>query len=52
MHVQEGYVLKYPNSRFFHYPLGLSVDQTDHTMELVNECFPTGKFIKIDTPFR
>ena len=33
-------------------PLGLSVDQTDHIMKLVNEWFPTGNLIKFDTPFR
>ena len=42
----------YLNLRRFQSPLGLSVHQTDHIMELVNECSPTGKFRKVDTPFR
>ena len=29
---QEGYVLKYLNFRIFQYPIGFSVDQTDHIM--------------------
>ena len=52
MKLQEGSVLKYLNFRIFQSPLGFSVDQTDHTMELVNEWFPTGKFRKVDTTFR
>ena len=52
MKVQEGSVLKYLNFRIFQYPLGFSVDKTDHIMEIVNEWFPTRKFIKVDTPFR
>ena len=32
-------------------PLGLSIDYTYQTMELVNEFFLTGKFRKFDTPF-
>ena len=51
MKVQEGSVLKYLNFRIFQSPLGFSIDQTDHIMELVNEWFPTGKFINIDTHF-
>ena len=51
MKVQEGYVLRYLNYRIFQYPLGFSVDHTDHIMELVNEWFPTGTLIKFDTPF-
>ena len=51
MKVQEGYVLKYLNFRILQCPLGLSVDQTDHIIELVNEWFPTRKFEKVDTPF-
>ena len=39
---QEGSVLKYLNLRIFQSPLGFSVDQTDHIVELVNEWFPTG----------
>ena len=50
--LQEESVLKYLNFRIFHYPLGFSVDQTDHIMELVNEWFPTVKFRKVDTLFR
>ena len=50
--VQEGSVLKYLNFRIFQSPLGFSVDQTDHIMELVNEWFQTGKFRKADTYFR
>ena len=51
MKVQEVSVLKYLNLRIFQSPLGLSVNQTDHIMEIVNQCFPTGKFRKVDTPF-
>ena len=36
MKLQEGSVLKYLNFRIFQPPLGFSVDQTDHIMELVN----------------
>ena len=52
MKAQEGSVLKYLYFQVFQSPLGFSVDHTDHIMELVNECFPTGKFIKVDTPLR
>ena len=52
MKVQEGSVFKYPNLRIYQAPLDFSVDHTDHIMELVNEWFPTGKFRKVDTPFR
>ena len=52
MKVQEGSVLKYLNLLIFQSPIGFSVDQTDHIMELVNGWFPTGKFIKVDTTFR
>ena len=51
MKVQEVSVLNYLNFRIFQSPLGFSIDQTDHIMELVNECFPTGKFRNVDTPF-
>ena len=51
MKVQEGSVLKYLNFRIFQSPLGFSMDQTDHIMELVNEWFPTGKFRNFGTPF-
>ena len=52
MKVQEGSVLKYSNFRICKSPLGFSIDQTDHIMELVNEWFPTGNFRNVDTPFR
>ena len=51
MKVQEGSVLKYFNFRICQSPLGFSIDQTDHIMELVNEWFPTGKFRNVDTRF-
>ena len=50
--VREGYVLHYLNFRIFYSPLGFSVYQTYHIMELVNSWFPTGKFMKVDKPFR
>ena len=50
--VQEEIILKYLNLQICQYPLGFSVDQTDHIIELVNEWFITGKFRKVDTPFR
>ena len=52
MKAQEGSVLKHLNFRIFQSPIGLSVDKTDHIMELLNEWYPTGKFRKFDTPFR
>ena len=52
MKAKKGYVLKYPNLRIFQSPLGFSIHQTDHSMELVNECFPDGKCINVYTPFR
>ena len=51
MKSQEGYFLKYLDLLIFQYPLGFSVDQNDHIVELVNEWFQTGKCIKVDTPF-
>ena len=51
MKAQGGSVLKYLNFRIFQSPLGFSVDNIDHIMELVNECFPTGNFRNVDTPF-
>ena len=51
MKVQGLSVFKYLSFRIFQYPLGFSVDHTDHIMELVNEWFPTGKFRNVDTPF-
>ena len=50
MKVKEGSVLKYLNIRICQSPLGFSIDQTDHIMEILNEWFPTGKFRKVDTP--
>ena len=52
MKLQEGYVLKYLNFRICQSTIGLSVDNNDHTMELVKGFFPTGKFIKVYTYFR
>ena len=49
--MKEGSFLKYLYFRVYQYPLGLSVDRIDHIIELVNEWFQTGKFIKIDTTF-
>ena len=49
--VKELSVLKYLNFRILQSTLGFSIDQTDHIMKLVNECFLAGKFWKIDTPF-
>ena len=51
MKVQEGSVLKYLSFRICQSPLGFSIYNTDHIMELVNEWLPTGKFINVDTPF-
>ena len=34
------------------YPLGLSVDNTDHIMKLVTEWLATEKIIKVGTPLR
>ena len=48
---KEGYVLKYQDFLIFHYPLGFSIDQTDHILELINEWFPTGKFRTVDALF-
>ena len=52
MKVKGGSVIKYLNLRIFQSPLGFSVNQPDHIMELVNERFPTGKLINLDTAFR
>ena len=52
MKFQEGSVLKYLNYLIFQYPLGFSIYQIDHIMELVNEWLPTGKVIKVNTYFR
>ena len=52
MKVQEGSVLKYLNFRVFQYLLGLSVDQNDHIMKLLNEWFPTGKIRNFNTTIR
>ena len=47
----EGSVLEYLNFRILYSPPGFSMYQTDHIMDLVNECFPTGKVRKFDTKF-
>ena len=52
MKFQIGSVLKYLNYQMIQPPVGFSVDQTDHIMELVNEWLPTGKFRNINTPFK
>ena len=52
MKVQGISVIKYLYFRVLQSPLGFSVDQTYHIMELVNEWFLTGKFRKVDTTFR
>ena len=52
MKLQEVSVLEYLHFRTCQSPLGFSVDHNDNIMELVNEWFPTGNFIKVDTPFR
>ena len=52
MKLQEGSVLKYLNFRICQSPLGLSVDKTDQIIEILNEWFLTGNFIKVDTTFR
>ena len=52
MKPQEGYFLKYLNFRTCQSLLGFSVYQNDHIIDLVNELFPAGNFINIDTPFR
>ena len=52
MKVQEGSVFKYLNYQTFQSPLGFSIDQTDHIMEILNEWFPTGKVPSVDTHFR
>ena len=48
---KEGYVLKYQDFLIFHYHLGFSIDQNDHIIELINECFPTRNFRTVDAPF-
>ena len=52
MKVQEVSVLKYLNFRIFQSPLGFSIDETDHIIELVYEWFPTGNLRNVDTPFQ
>ena len=52
MKFQEVSVSKYLNFRIWQSPLGFSVYNNDKIMELVNEWLPTGKFRKVDTPFR
>ena len=52
MKFQEGSILKYLNLRIFQSPISFSVYQTDHIMGLVNEWYPTGNLIRVDTTFR
>ena len=49
---QEESILGYLNIWIFKSPLGFSIYHNDHITELVNKCPPTGKFRKVDTPFR
>ena len=51
MKLQEVSVLKYLNFRNCQSTFDISINQTDHTRELVNKRFPTGKFRKVDTLF-
>ena len=51
MKLQEGSVIKYLHFRICQSPLGFSIDQTDHIMELVNEWLPTGNFRNVGTTF-
>ena len=51
MKVQEVFFLYYVNYRIFHSPLGFSVVNNYHIMELVNEWFPDGKYRNVDTHF-
>ena len=48
---QEGYFLKYLYFRIYQNPLGFSIDQTDHIIEVINKWFPTGKFRTVNAPF-
>ena len=50
--LKEVSVPRYLNFLICQSPLGFSVDQTDHIMELVNEWFVTKTFRHFDTPFR
>ena len=50
--VEEVSILKYLNLRICQSPLGFSIYQTDHIMELVNEWFQNGKLKIFDTHFR
>ena len=50
--VQKGSVFEDLNSLICQYSIGVSVDQTDHIVELVNEWFPTRKCINVDTSLR
>ena len=45
MKVQKVSVFKYLKFRICQSPFGFSIDQIDHIMELVNEWFPTAKFL-------
>ena len=44
--VQKVSLLKNMDFWISQYPLELSIDQTDHIMDLVNKQFPTGSFYK------
>ena len=52
MELQEGSVNKYLNVQIWQSPVGFSVDQNYHIMELVHEWFPTVKFRRADKMFR
>ena len=49
--VQEGYVLKYLKFKICQSPLGLSINQTDHIMKIVNEWLPMVKHRNVSSPF-
>ena len=45
-------MIKYLNFWIYQYPLGFSIDKTDHIMELVYEWLLNRKFKIFDTPFQ
>ena len=50
---QEGPVLKYLNFRIVQSQHGISIDQTDHILEMVEPHYPrSSHFSKVDSPFR
>ena len=49
--VQEGYVLKYLYFQIFQSLIGFSFYHNDHIIEIVNKCFPAGKFRQVDKTF-